>query len=509
MCLFRGEGNQDASLSSSEAPPTSESMLEESPSLNADGFGVGWYHKRGGAIFRSVTAAWNNSNLRELSESIESRCIFAHVRRLLFQHNGHVEGFDRIKRRVFAAMRDDVYHWVQGTTDSEACFALILSLIEPELLAGGECVPVAAADEIASLASGPLNLDGQKKIVKTLLANKCAAGPLFLLRKLSAMDSQHPFSLVRQLKVGDGKGTGGMIIQQLCNDALSTKGGTARHWGELISAADATKFIKGNLECVKSASGFDFWELLAPSISKQDGILAVSNASTGKTGDSRWVFLNARPLELMLTPLWDLFKLLGYSKTSTGCFYATFKNVISRTKVIGDLPPEDARTEGVKKLHVEACTEIFLCFANEYRAMLDLQLSVAVANGRPSTFYNASSTAGQLWAKVAATLCNECGVEADNGAIDPSDGMYYCATCWDAYSFLQARSAADANAARNQRDVATLRKIFPGHCAYHLYYHHVRGRTGCMRANCELLHERPDDLDAALTRLEWETAREE
>ena len=48
--------------------------------LNEDGFGVGWYHKRGGAIFRSVTAAWNNSNLRELSESIESRCIFAHVR---------------------------------------------------------------------------------------------------------------------------------------------------------------------------------------------------------------------------------------------------------------------------------------------------------------------------------------------------------------------------------------------------------------------------------------------
>lgn len=32
---------------------------------------------------------------------------------------------------------------MQGTTDSEACFALILSLIEPELLAGGECVPVA------------------------------------------------------------------------------------------------------------------------------------------------------------------------------------------------------------------------------------------------------------------------------------------------------------------------------------------------------------------------------
>ena len=250
--------------------------------------------------------------------------------------------------------------------------------------------------------------------------------------------------------------------------------------------------------------------------------------------------------------------------------------------MIGDLPPEDPRTEGVKKLHVEACTEIFLCFANEYRAMLDLQLSVAVANGRPSTFYNASSTAGQLWAKVgkhindiqeqaaleeqglskrphsgdqadggqtkwqaterwqggqrqqwkqqqslqelgqadapevATTLCNECGVEAGNGAIDPNDGMYYCATCWEAYAPTDtaaypqpAAAVANANAARNQRDVATLRKIFPGHCAYHLYYHHVRGRTGCMRANCKLQHERPDDLDAALTRLEWETAREE
>ena len=86
--------------------------------------------------------------------------------------------------------------------------------------------------------------------------------------------------------------------------------------------------------------------LLAPSISKQYGILAVSNASVGKTGDSRWIFLSARPLELMLTPLWDLFKLLGYSKTSTGGFYATFKNVISRTKVIGDLPPEDPRFTG-------------------------------------------------------------------------------------------------------------------------------------------------------------------
>jgi len=125
--------------------------------LNADGFGVGWYTKRGAAIFRSVTAAWNNRNLRELCSTIESTCIFAHVRaaseggiiseqnchpfrygRLLFQHNGHIECFKMIKRRIMNALRDELYTWIEGTTDSEACFALVLNEMDPELLAAGQ-----------------------------------------------------------------------------------------------------------------------------------------------------------------------------------------------------------------------------------------------------------------------------------------------------------------------------------------------------------------------------------
>ncbi len=31
--------------------------------LNADGFGIGWYGRSGAATFRSTTAAWNNRNL--------------------------------------------------------------------------------------------------------------------------------------------------------------------------------------------------------------------------------------------------------------------------------------------------------------------------------------------------------------------------------------------------------------------------------------------------------------
>lgn len=128
--------------------------------LNADGFGVGWYGKRGAAIYRSVTPAWNNRNLRELCGSIESQCIFAHVRAttpgsvvseenchpfrygpLLFQHNGHVEGFGRIKRRLLAALRDDVFEWIDGTTDSQACFGLVLSLLHPDAIAEARLTP--------------------------------------------------------------------------------------------------------------------------------------------------------------------------------------------------------------------------------------------------------------------------------------------------------------------------------------------------------------------------------
>ena len=137
--------------------------------LNADGFGLGWYGRSGAAIFRSVTPAWNNRNLRELCRSVESSCVFAHVRAatpgsvisesnchpfrcgpLLFQHNGHIEQYARIKRRVLAELRDDVFGWLEGTTDSEACFALVLNFLEPALLrddhdrAAPARVPVAA-----------------------------------------------------------------------------------------------------------------------------------------------------------------------------------------------------------------------------------------------------------------------------------------------------------------------------------------------------------------------------
>lgn len=121
--------------------------------MNADGFGLGWYGLResgaSAAIFRSITPAWSNRNLRELAGVVSSRCCFAHVRaatpgsvvseenthpfrygRLLFQHNGHIEGFGRVKRRLIERLPDGLLAWVDGSTDSEYCFALLLAQLE-------------------------------------------------------------------------------------------------------------------------------------------------------------------------------------------------------------------------------------------------------------------------------------------------------------------------------------------------------------------------------------------
>lgn len=50
--------------------------------VNADGFGVGWYHPHTPcpAVFKDTEPAWSNVNLREICTATQSRCIVAHVR---------------------------------------------------------------------------------------------------------------------------------------------------------------------------------------------------------------------------------------------------------------------------------------------------------------------------------------------------------------------------------------------------------------------------------------------
>ena len=118
---------------------------ERDEPLNGDGFGVGWYapdqHERP-ALFRSITPAWNNANLRSLASVVSSPCVMAHVRaasagmpvaeanchpfqhgRYLFMHNGHVGSFRSIRRALLAGLGEEAFDVIRGSTDSEHLFA--------------------------------------------------------------------------------------------------------------------------------------------------------------------------------------------------------------------------------------------------------------------------------------------------------------------------------------------------------------------------------------------------
>ena len=124
----------------------SRSALESASTTNGDGFGIGWYDSRPEpGQFRDILPAWNDSNLRSMSAQIRSPLFFAHVRastgtptsrtnshpfkygRWIFMHNGKISGFERIRRDLSLLIAPDLFPCLQGTTDSETFFYLLLT----------------------------------------------------------------------------------------------------------------------------------------------------------------------------------------------------------------------------------------------------------------------------------------------------------------------------------------------------------------------------------------------
>lgn len=121
--------------------------------LNADGFGVGWYHPQQDTnpfIYKNILPIWNDINLPSLSRYVESGTVLGCVRsatpgqavdlsncqpfeyqRLLYIHNGRIENF---RQTLYRPMRDrlnDVaYQSIKGNTDSEHIFALLLNELQ-------------------------------------------------------------------------------------------------------------------------------------------------------------------------------------------------------------------------------------------------------------------------------------------------------------------------------------------------------------------------------------------
>ncbi|MBW4564729.1 MAG: ergothioneine biosynthesis protein EgtC [Mojavia pulchra JT2-VF2] len=121
--------------------------------VNADGFGMGWYDQQKATepfIYKNILPIWNDQNLPSLSRYVESGRILAYIRsatagqaldfsnsqpfqyqRLLFTHNGRIEKFRQtLYRPIRNHLSNEIYQSIQGSTDSEHIFALLLHHLE-------------------------------------------------------------------------------------------------------------------------------------------------------------------------------------------------------------------------------------------------------------------------------------------------------------------------------------------------------------------------------------------
>lgn len=131
--------------------PFLEELNSRDHEVNVDGFGIGWYVKNNEVCYYTATKTpWSDFNFKRLSKILESNLIFAHVRaikpfsnglihefnchpfnykNILFMHNGDLKNFNSYKKKVIEEIDDNLYEVINGNTDSEHIFYLILSYL--------------------------------------------------------------------------------------------------------------------------------------------------------------------------------------------------------------------------------------------------------------------------------------------------------------------------------------------------------------------------------------------
>lgn len=123
--------------------------------VNADGFGIGWYHPSLDTlpyVYKNLLPIWNDVNLPHLSRYIESSCVLAYDRsatppnpvdfsncqpfnkdKILFLHNGFIEKFRQtLYRPIRKVLSDEIYQFISGSTDSEHIYSLILNELQKD-----------------------------------------------------------------------------------------------------------------------------------------------------------------------------------------------------------------------------------------------------------------------------------------------------------------------------------------------------------------------------------------
>jgi len=187
--------------------------------MNADGFGVGWYHPQKATppyTYKQTMPIWGDINLPQISRYVEAGCLLGCVRSatpglavdlsncqpftseglslshpLLFTHNGYIKDFRKtLYRPLRHTLTEDVYLHIQGTTDSEHMFALILHQLytQPDLSlaqavknALNQLTEMAKAEGDIYFCANIIVSDGQQ-LVATRFASCYPAPSLYWLR---------------------------------------------------------------------------------------------------------------------------------------------------------------------------------------------------------------------------------------------------------------------------------------------------------------------------------------
>jgi ergothioneine biosynthesis protein EgtC len=180
--------------------------------LNADGFGVGWYHPYKQVepfIYKNTLPIWNDINLPSLSRYAESGCVVANVRSatpglaidlsncqpfqhkfLLAIHNGFIANFRHtLYRPIRDRLGDTAYKAIYGNTDSEHIFGLLLDELEQkptlsltEALHNTLHTLISLADQYSTNFSANIVLSDGKHLVASRFASHDPAPSLYWLR---------------------------------------------------------------------------------------------------------------------------------------------------------------------------------------------------------------------------------------------------------------------------------------------------------------------------------------
>jgi predicted glutamine amidotransferase len=220
--LFRTEhGLIDESLHSRMGPETT----------NGDGFGLGWYGTADRSVparYRSVAPAWNDTNLRELSDHVQSPLFLAHIRaaigspvqqtnchpfrhgRWLFVHNGMINGFQAMRRELLLQVDPSLFSGIAGSTDSELLFHLALTLgLEDDPLcsmerAVGLVEEQASRSEVEDPVQMTVGISDGERLWAVRYSSQHSSRTLFVSEDVDALRKLHPENeRLQELSEGD------------------------------------------------------------------------------------------------------------------------------------------------------------------------------------------------------------------------------------------------------------------------------------------------------------------